>query len=452
MCGRKLKNSIGIIERYADENTVLSFSGGKDSLVVLDLALKTNIDKIVFSNTTVEFDETIEYINTVEEFYGIKIDTLEPPKEFFELVNELGFPSRRLRWCCKVIKFGPLGEYAIKNNVSAYITGMRRDESTKRKSYDYLSSNPLIPVKQINPILDWTNKEIWEYIKENELPVNPLYKSGFNRVGCWVCPYKTKSGWEQTKEHSPELVDYLEGKLTKVISDYRAMGIKDTNDFVKNFGWTSYAYPQTSKIGGYIKKFHDRLILYLKDKEDIERIKQILPIVSDKYERINDTLVITDNDQKALRILAEKALNCIGCGACISTCDNGALEIIDGKISVKKEICVKCKKCLKTNGLRGACIGRNYALRRKEIQIVKSDAIDIKSNIGIIRTRKSLDKLADKLKDIGVFSKSENRITISNGKFTAYIQKNSAFMEIKIFSREGDLQNSMMKIREKIYA
>lgn len=104
------KESFALAElaELSKRNVAVSFSGGKDSLVVLDLAQRVGIKKAVFVDTTVEFDETVDYIRSVEDFYGFKIVVLRAPVDFFGMVGHIGVPSRRFRWCCDVFKFGLL--------------------------------------------------------------------------------------------------------------------------------------------------------------------------------------------------------------------------------------------------------------------------------------------------------------------------------------------------------
>ena len=82
------------------KNIAVSFSGGKDSLVALDLAVRVGIQNAVFIDTTIEFEETKKYVNEIRDYYGIKFDVVKAPRDFFTLAEKIGFPSRRFRWCC----------------------------------------------------------------------------------------------------------------------------------------------------------------------------------------------------------------------------------------------------------------------------------------------------------------------------------------------------------------
>jgi len=136
------------LAEFKGKSVAVSFSGGKDSLVALDLAYRIGISKVVFCDTSIEFDETIDYVKFIEQFYGIEIDVVTAPRSFFSMVDHVGIPSRRLRWCCEVFKFGPLAKYAIENRLYGFITGLRKEESNRRANYKEIDDNPLVPVRR----------------------------------------------------------------------------------------------------------------------------------------------------------------------------------------------------------------------------------------------------------------------------------------------------------------
>jgi len=363
--------AISFIRENATENTVVSISGGKDSLVALDLSIRAGLDRAVFCDTTIEFRETVEYIKFLKDFYGIKIDIVRAPKDFFEIVQKVGFPSRRRRWCCDVFKFAPLAKYALENNIDAFITGLRKDESVFRSSYITIDRNPLVPVRQLNPILEWSERDVWNYIKKYALPINPLYKY-FKRLGCWCCPFKTKEEWEKIKRYFPELYNKLKKELLRYAEK---LGIKDQEKFVDKFGWTSWASP----IDKFYAVFSNpcdkgkplRHLVFM-DEQAGMAVAELLPILCDMFEIHENGKIICipiNIPGKKLNILIEKAINCIGCGACSATCKSGALSIKDGHLKLNRDKCTHCLSCLNTNLLKGACIVRNYAPKRATIFI-----------------------------------------------------------------------------------
>ena len=89
---------VNFLKEFKD-NSIVCISGGKDSLVALDLSILAGITEVVFCDTTLAMPEVYEHLGELEKFYDIEIKVVKPPREFFDLVKEIGYPSRRLRWC-----------------------------------------------------------------------------------------------------------------------------------------------------------------------------------------------------------------------------------------------------------------------------------------------------------------------------------------------------------------
>ena len=98
---------------------------------------------------------------------------------FFVEVKKRGWATHEYRWCYVIFKDNPAFEFLIKHNIQAEITGTIRTESIYRRSllpFKNLKREP--PITRVNPIYDWNQQEVWKYIRENELPYNPLYDMG----------------------------------------------------------------------------------------------------------------------------------------------------------------------------------------------------------------------------------------------------------------------------------
>jgi phosphoadenosine phosphosulfate reductase len=357
-----------------EDKIAVSFSGGKDSLVALDLAVRAGIRKAVFCNTTAEFDQTLPYIKRVRDFYGIDLTVVSSELNFFEAIGYIGLPSRRARWCCDVFKFAPIAKYGRDSGIKIFITGLRRDESNRRKFYTTIDRNPVLPFTQFNPILEWSDKDVWEYIHAYSLPYHPLYDIGFDRIGCWCCPYKTDKEWELMRKLFPEKIDFFERILHR---QAEKMKLKDRERFVEGRGWTSWISPVRRVSVGRIRpcetnNMADIDVCYIKfsgkEDENIKRVKRLLPILTDLFWTTSDgeiKIIMDRSKRKKLRILLEKALNCISCGVCTSLCPTGALKVDELSVYVEKSSCTQCEMCIKGSAtiLRGACIVRNYAVR-----------------------------------------------------------------------------------------
>jgi len=343
------------LRQYPKSKVVVSFSGGKDSLVALHLASRAGIRKAVFSDTTIESKRSIEFVREVGVLLGVDIKILKPRKSFWELVVHLGIPSVNNRWCCPTIKFQQLNEYARRNGILYYVTGLRRTESVARRRYDKTGRNPMLPnTIQLNPIVDWSEKEVWEYIKKYNLPIPPGYEDGLLRNGCVICPYKSPKELEKVKKLEPEIWV----KFEELLNFYaQAMEIPSVKEFVEG-GWRTWRPPTKRKIvGKIISNGKNEIKIININKKDF-RLLKILN--GDNLEML----------KRKLKILVEKELNCIGCGACLSLCPTGALIINDeGLIDVETKKCNHCYKCLNTTKLRGGCIGRNYKLEIFAVEI-----------------------------------------------------------------------------------
>lgn len=473
MLSKKLSKNEIIAKRFLKnylKNSSVSISGGKDSLVALDLSFKVGIERFVFCNTSMAFPGTEEYIKKLENYYNIEIEQVKPPREFLDLVDEIGYPSRRLRWCCEVYKFGPLANYVLKNKINFLITGIRSEESRKRKSYLKISKNPLIPTKQINPILYWKTKDIWDYIKYYKLPYHELYDKGYDRLGCWMCPFQNKEGFMRLKKNFPLIYNTLINSLYKNVNKFGRVGVRNIDNYIEEFAWTRNALPIRNIVVGIIEyeenEEFNKVLIKSKNFSTFLKIKQNLTLLKEKSEKIrinngNFSIKITYKPKKLniykILIYCEKQINCVGCGACRSLCPNFAHEIKNNKLIIDFSKCSYCYNCLSTSKLRAACIARNYAPIRQKFEIINindenfdviKNFLDLNKNIGLIKTRKKIDCVLFKLDR---FFQKENRIKPLNIKnngfymyftqeFKLYVQKINGFTGIHINAFYDDIE------------
>lgn len=186
----KLLQAVQGNQLFADYPIELAYSGGKDSDVILHLARTNGINvQPIYKCTTVDPPGTIKHVLSV----GATIR--HPKRNFWKIVEAKGFPSRFERFCCSELK-----EFKISDTC---IMGIRKDESTKRdKRYKEPIECRLYKnggrVNAIYPILYWTEKDIEEYIKENNIQCAPVYYKNnvFDvkvRLGCIACPLQNRS-------------------------------------------------------------------------------------------------------------------------------------------------------------------------------------------------------------------------------------------------------------------
>jgi len=161
------------------EGYYLAFSGGKDSVVLKILADKAAVKYDAhYSVTTIDPPELVYFIrrNHPEVIWD------RPEKAFLTRLVENGFPLRQGRWCCEEYKEGG-------GTGRVVLTGIRAAESVKRRKRRMVEVCMKDPSKHfVHPLIDWTELQIWSYIRSNNTPYCELYDQGFKRLGCLFCP------------------------------------------------------------------------------------------------------------------------------------------------------------------------------------------------------------------------------------------------------------------------
>ncbi|WOF15568.1 aminotransferase class V-fold PLP-dependent enzyme [Methanoplanus sp. FWC-SCC4] len=180
----------------------VSFSGGKDSTVVLHLAKKAGVTKAFFIDTGLEFPETIDFVRSK----GVEI--IEKGGDFWQAVERAGPPAKDNRWCCKLLKLHPLKVYLSEVGSCVTIQGNRWYESWNRAGLEETNQNPANPLQlNISPIRSWRALEVYLYLWWQNLEINPLYEKGLERIGCYLCPAMLESEYEDLRMLHP---DYAE--------------------------------------------------------------------------------------------------------------------------------------------------------------------------------------------------------------------------------------------------
>lgn len=184
---KKTEDAISIIKECEEEALLMNddgfwaaFSGGKDSVVLLDLVAKANVKYVAaFNQTTVDPPELLSFIR---EHYP-EVKWVRPIESMFSLIIRKRFPpTRRVRYCCEYLKeHSGVGWFKI--------TGIRKDESIGRRKRQIIEAgHGGHGTKFLNPILEWSDNDVWSYIHSNDLSYCSLYDEGFSRIGCIGCP------------------------------------------------------------------------------------------------------------------------------------------------------------------------------------------------------------------------------------------------------------------------
>lgn len=162
----------------------------KTGAVILDMAVKADADVRVFTLDTGRLpDETYEMIEMIRARYGVRVETVSPETDELEaMVTRHGpnlfresVPLRML--CCKIRKVRPLGRKL--KGFRAFMVGLRRGQNPARATMPQVDSTSA-PVK-ISPLIDWSKREIEDYIVRHDVPVHPLYAQGYTSIGCGPC-------------------------------------------------------------------------------------------------------------------------------------------------------------------------------------------------------------------------------------------------------------------------
>jgi len=205
----RAKKFVAVMHSKVAKPAVISFSGGKDSLASLHLALGIGIEPLVlFNNTGIELPETVETVYRTVDRYGLRLVEASAGERFWGSVYELGIPGRDYRWCCKVCKLAPLS-LTVKQNWpdgGLNIVGQRAFESIDRARSPRVWRLRWAPTMlNLSPILEWSQFDVWLYILYNKLEANPLYFMGYERIGCFMCPASTMAELELVSQTHREL-------------------------------------------------------------------------------------------------------------------------------------------------------------------------------------------------------------------------------------------------------
>ncbi len=365
-------------ERYA---FVCAFSGGKDSIVLLDLCAKALAPDefcVIFSDTGMELSDTyIAVARAKNRWTELKFYEARCRIPAIATWKKIGPPTSRLRWCCSVHKSVPtilLMKELAGNDVRAIVyDGVRAEESIRRSKYDEVADG-VKNAQQINchAILSWSSAEVFLYLFHNNILINDAYRKGIYRVGCMLCPMSAK--WQDAL-----IASYYPNELQPFLKQIEEISVfaksKLDKKYIEDGGWKARTGGRILPQGQnkVVEKTSNNTLQFeisnaTQDWKDVAPIFGAVVDCEEKAETVQSrtgafAIKVETTDEKqivsihpfklldryeiaALRGIANKTAYCVGCKACIPQCPTNAFQIIDGKIQIRYSQCIHCYNCL----------------------------------------------------------------------------------------------------------
>ena len=367
-----------------------SFSGGKDSQVVLDLctrAIPSTEFEVIYSDTGYELPPSLSLYKDVQEYYNnkypdLKFSIAKNHESVLNYWDKIGTPSDTHRWCCSIMKTAPLYRTLKVNNSNKQarvltFDGVRAEESLKRGSYMRIGKGKHTTITNAHPIIDWNTIEIFLYLFEHKLPVNKAYRYGKARVGCLICPFSSR--WDDMIA-SRKFNDDLRPFTDRIQNWSKDNKIGSINDFIKERRWkikaigntelakTSVSITDSSNsfcaiIKNPVKSIFDWLpalaeytaeTLGNSAKGSIKYQEKVYDYSLEYNESTNTYKFIVDHPSSQLGYLLRrviyKSAYCINCEVCEVDCPTGALSILPD-VKIDKSKCIHCHRCLTSHEL-----------------------------------------------------------------------------------------------------
>jgi len=191
---QKIEQTLAVLRQAADEFASVTFANslGAEDMVLTDLIAKHGLNIAMFSLDTGRLPaETYDLMQQLRERYDLPLTVYFPDSAQVEAyvaqhgVNGFYDSIENRKGCCFVRKVEPLRRALA--GKKAWITGMRREQAATRGSLEVSSFDADNGLQKFNPLLDWTNAEVWEYIKANDVPYNKLHDQFYPSIGCAPC-------------------------------------------------------------------------------------------------------------------------------------------------------------------------------------------------------------------------------------------------------------------------
>lgn len=216
-----------LYDNFESDDIKFSTSLGAEDQVVTDLLFSSNRKPKIFTLDTGRLpNETYEVLDKTVKKYGV-IDILFPESGDVEkLVTKDGInlfydSIEKRKECCRVRKIEPLKK-GLKG-AKVWITGLRKDQSVTREDLEVISYDEGFGLIKVNPLIDWSESDVWDYIKDNNIPYNSLHDKGYPSIGCAPCTRAVEKGediragrwWWESPEKKECGLHIVDGKLVR---------------------------------------------------------------------------------------------------------------------------------------------------------------------------------------------------------------------------------------------
>jgi len=177
------------------EGVILACSFGAEDVVLVDMVCKiVESPRIFYLDTNLHFQETYDTRDRLTAKYGVEFIQVKPDLTLEQQAEKYGDKlwEREPNQCCAIRKVEPLQR--ILNRNKAWITGIRREQSITRANAQRVEWDSKFQLLKFNPLVEWTNEQVWEYIKTHQVPYNPLHDQHYPSIGCSVCTKPVRPG------------------------------------------------------------------------------------------------------------------------------------------------------------------------------------------------------------------------------------------------------------------
>lgn len=146
--------------------------------------------------TGYQFAETLALRERIKDRYGIEVEYIRPEQSVAEYEAEHGGPLHGIRpdQCCHDRKIRPLREAVSRINPLAWISAIRKDQTADRAVAGVVQWDAKFGLVKVNPLYNWTKKDVWAFIMKRDVPYNPLHDQDYPSIGCWPCTRAVRPG------------------------------------------------------------------------------------------------------------------------------------------------------------------------------------------------------------------------------------------------------------------